>query len=128
MSGGRWNYNQSSLGYEMFPYSDITYGLGEDNQYYHYTTNLKKARLSNPMHDKQISELVFDVLCLVQSADWYFSGDTGADQYEKDLKYFKKKWLKQTETALNKREIDQSISELRHDLYQTFGLEPLEDE
>ena len=31
MSGGRWNYQQNSLGYEMFPGCDVCYGLGDDD-------------------------------------------------------------------------------------------------
>ena len=128
MSGGRWNYNQCDLGYEMFPGCDVCYGIGNDerNKYRNYSGNVKLARKLNPMEDKQISELVFDVLCLIYSADWYKSGDTGEDDYREDVKYFKGKWLKEKPIDLVKDEIEKSVIELKDELYVAFGL--LEDD
>lgn len=124
MSGGRWNYSQCNLGYDMFPGCDICYGLGDDsrNKYSNYTSSVKLARKLDPMEDKQLSELVFDVLCLVYSADWYKSGDTGEDTYLADAQYFKKKWLKQNPENIVKSEIDKAIEEAREELYKSLGL------
>lgn len=129
MSGGRWNYNQCNLGYDMFPGCDVCYGLGDDekSKYRNYTESVKLARKLNPMEDRQLSELVFDVLCLIYSADWYKSGDTGEDTYLEDVKYFKEKWLKQKPEQAVKNEIDKSMEETRHDLYKTFGMIGAED-
>ena len=124
MSGGRWNYNQCNLGYEMFPGCDVCYGIGSDerNKYRNYSGNVKLARKLNPMEDKQISELVFDVLCLIYSADWYKSGDTCEDIYREDVKFFKEKWLKVNPDTV-KDEICKSIQELKGELYVTFGIQ-----
>ena len=124
MSGGHWDYGQCNLGYEMFPGCDVCYGLGDDSRskYSNYTSSVKLARKINPMEDKQLSELVFDVLCLVYSADWYKSGDTGEDTYLEDVKYFKQKWLKQKPENIVKSEIDKAIAETREGLYKSFGL------
>ena len=121
MSGGRWNYGQCNLGYEMFPTSSVSYGLGE----YEYDANIKEARRMNPMEDKQISELVFDVLCLIYSADWYRSGDTGEDTYRKDVEFFKNKWLKAEYENLVKEAIDKNIEEARNELYTEFGIKEI---
>lgn len=118
MSGGHWNYSQCSLGYEMFPGSDVSYGLGQ----YEYDRSIKEARKNNPMHDKQLSELVFDVLCLIYSADWCISGDTGEDTYREDVQFFKNKWLKQSPDDSIKAEIDKSIEEAKEELYTAFAL------
>lgn len=128
MSGGRWNYNQCNLGYDMFPGCDVCYGLGDDkkSKYGNYTESVKLARKLNPMEDRQLSELVFDVLCLIYSADWYKSGDTGKDDYREDVKYFKGKWLKEKPIDLVKDEIEKSVIELKDELYVAFGL--LEDD
>ena len=128
MSGGRWNYNQCNLGYDMFPGCDVCYGLGDDekSKYRNYTESVKLARKLNPMEDRQLSELVFDVLCLIYSADWYKSGDTGEDDYREDVKYFKGKWLKEKPIDLVKDEIEKSVIELKDELYVAFGL--LEDD
>ena len=124
MSGGRWNYNQCNLGYDMFPGCDVCYGLGDDekSKYRNYTESVKLARKLNPMEDRQLSELVFDVLCLIYSADWYKSGDTCEDIYREDVKFFKEKWLKVNPDTL-KDEIRKSIQELKEELYVTFGIQ-----
>ena len=97
MSGGYWNYDQITLGYDMFPGCDVCYGLGDNtkSKYGHYTESIKRARQLDPMEDKQISELVFDVLCLIYSADWYKEADIGEERYRADIKFFKEKWLLQ---------------------------------
>ena len=124
MSGGRWNYNQCNLGYDMFPGCDVCYGLGDDekSKYRNYTESVKLARKLNPMEDRQLSELVFDVLCLIYSADWYKSGDTCEDIYREDVKFFKEKWLKVNSDTV-KDEICKSIQELKEELYVTFGIQ-----
>lgn len=124
MSGGHWNYSQCNLGYDMYPGCDVCYGLGDDSRskYSNYTSSVKLARKLDPMEDKQLSELVFDVLCLVYSADWYKSGDTGEDTYLADVKYFKQKWLKQKPDNIVKIEIDKAIEEAKNELYKSFGL------
>ena len=124
MSGGRWNYNQCNLGYDMFPGCDVCYGLGDDekSKYGNYTESVKLARKLNPMEDRQLSELVFDVLCLLYSADWYKSGDTCEDIYREDVKFFKEKWLKVNPDTV-KDEIRKSIQELKEELYVTFGIQ-----
>ena len=129
MSGGRWNYNQCNLGYEMFPGCDVSYGIGNDekNKYRNYSGNVKLARKLNPMEDKQISELVFDVLCLIYSADWYKSSDIGEDYYREDVKAFKEKWLNVKPDDSVKTEIDKSIQELKEELYVSLGVENVED-
>lgn len=129
MSGGRWNYNQCNLGYDMFPGCDVCYGLGDDekSKYRNYTESVKLARKLNPMEDRQLSELVFDVLCLIYSADWYKSGDTCEDIYREDVKFFKEKWLNVKPDDSVKSEIDKSIQELKEELYVSFGVENVED-
>ena len=124
MSGGRWNYNQCNLGYDMFPGCDVCYGLGDDekSKYRNYTESVKLARKLNPMEDRQLSELVFDVLCLIYSADWYKSGDTCEDIYREDVKFFKEKWLKVNPDTV-KDEIRKSVQELKEELYVTFGIQ-----
>ena len=122
MSGGRWDYGQCNLGYDMYPQSDVCYGLGEDTKYREYTKSVKAARSTNPMGDKQISELVYDVLCLIHSCDWYLSGDTCENQYLEDVKFFKQKWLKIKPEDAIKAEIDKSIGEAKDELYKSFGI------
>lgn len=90
MSGGRWNYNQSTLANDMFDWR-LSLNYGERGR-----EQSKVARKLNPMGDRDISEIVWDVLCLIQSRDWNVSGDTCDETYLADVKAFKEKWFKRT--------------------------------
>lgn len=90
MSGGRWNYMQSTLASEVFHWC-LSVDYGEDGR-----AQSKSARKLNPMGDHDISEIVWDVLCLLQSRDWNLSGDTCDETYLADVKAFKEKWFKRT--------------------------------
>lgn len=98
MSGGYFNYIDSNLKYEVFGWTN-------------------KPR--NVFEDREISELVWDVLTLLHDYDWYKSGDTDEDTYIKAKNDFKKKWLGNKETR-HKKIIDQAVSELKEELYKTF--------
>lgn len=101
MSGGRFNYAQSSLCWELYPALNVDYGDDGHKQ-------SRMARKFNPFEDREVSELVWDVLCLIHSLDWYKSGDTGEDTYKDDVEWFKKKWLN--------RDIKESVEEYKKDM------------
>jgi hypothetical protein len=73
MSGGHFNYQDKQLKNDMFGY---------DHEY------------KNPLEDKEISNIVYDVLTLLHDFDWYKSGDTNEETYLKCKENFKKKWLR----------------------------------
>ena len=117
MSGGHFNYNNDMLCREIFGWEvDPNYGDRGFKQ-------SKKARRINPLEDLVISELVFDVFCLLHSYDWYKSGDTCEETYRKDVKYFKDKWLSKMRVSRTKEIVDDEIDRLREELYQTFNLD-----
>ena len=101
MSGGRFNYIDSSLRDEIFGWAD---------------------KWHNVFEDREISELVWDILILIHDYDWYVSGDTSKDAYLKAKAEFKRKWLGNRGVAV-KRTIDAAIEELRAELYETYGME-----
>ena len=117
MSGGHFNYQNDSICSEIFDWR-ISPDYGE-----HGFKQSKLARRINPLKDGLISELVFDVFCLLHSYDWYESGDTCEETYRKDVKYFKEKWLKQISPERMKEIIEDEISNLREELYSTFSLD-----
>ena len=88
MSGGLFDYRDTGL------CDDITgvypqVGLNDAAQ-----PELAKAvRTLNKLEDKDVSEICYDLFCLLHSFDWYRSGDTGRSDYEADVKAFKEKWL-----------------------------------
>lgn len=105
MSGGRFNYMDSTLLNEIFGWN-----VSEDN-------------IPNIFEDIEISELIYDVLILMHDFDWYASGDTGEETWIKKKKEFKKKWLGGTPRKdMIKRMIEKSLSESREELYKTFSL------
>lgn len=92
MSGGSLNYLALNMSDYLFSsrvrahYENIC-----DNN------NARIARKLNPMHDRELSELMADVMCLLHALEWYESCDIGEESYKKYVNKFKKKWLKRTE-------------------------------
>ena len=101
MSGGHFNYLDSQLKSEIF---------GWTNQY------------RNVFEDKQISALVWDVLDLIHEFDWYKSGDNCRDTYLKAKRDFKKKWLSDNSTERTKMFVDETLADLKKELYETFDI------
>ena len=115
MSGGRFGYENDRACHEIFNWMSPDYGE-------HGFSQAKDARKLNPLKDKQLSELCWDMFCLLHSLDWYQSGDIGEEDYLKDVKYFKNKWLNDAEGIRIKEEIDKSIKELKEELYKELLL------
>lgn len=101
MSGGHFEYLDGRLKDEIFGYED---------------------KVKNVFEDREISELVFDVLDLIHDFDWYYSGDTGKETYLKAKAKFKKKWLSSRGVRI-KHTIDKALDEVRAELYETYGIE-----
>ena len=100
MSGGRFNYLDCSLKSEIFGWADAPH---------------------NAFEDREVSELVWDVLELIHAYDWYASGDTCEETYLKEKTAFKKKWLGGNRGLRVKQTIDKVIEEARQELYKTYG-------
>lgn len=117
MSGGHWDYLNDTL---------CGYIFGKSPDYDFASTELQRERLDvwrrNMLEDKIISELVFDVFCLLHSYDWYASGDICQETYQKDVEQFKSKWFKLHTQKRIKELIDRSIDDAKADLYKTFGV------
>ena len=105
MSGGRFNYLDSQLKSEIFGWAD-------------------KPR--NVFEDKEISQLIWDVFELIHAYDWYDSGDTSEKNYLEEKKKFKGKWLRE-DCDRCKLIVDEALSEVKAELYKTFGLYDVEE-
>ena len=115
MSGGTWNYANDNLAGDIFGWGlDVDYGLNREE----HKISAMRARKADPLEDKELSELVFDVFCLLHSYDWYNSADTGEDTYRSDIKAFKDKWLKRSGLQRIKDEIEKTLAETRINLYR----------
>ena len=100
MSGGRFGYVDGQLKAEIFNYAD---------------------KPTNVFEDREISELVWDVLNLIHAFDWYISGDTCRETYLKKKSVFKQKWMGDRDERV-RRITDEAIQQIRDELYETFGL------
>lgn len=99
MSGGRFDYANDRLQSEIFGYTDEP---------------------KNVFEDREISWLVWDVLNLIHEYDWYVCGDICKETYLEAKAEFKKRWLSNRGIRV-KRLINESIDELKKELYETFG-------
>ena len=92
MSGGILKYLASTM-------CDSLFGYKTDRDYEMICNNANAiiARSLNPMHDRELSELMADVMCLLHALEWYDSCDIGEEKYKECVNKFKAKWLKRTE-------------------------------
>ena len=105
MSGGRFDYVDSRLKNEIFGWAD---------------------QPSNVFEDREISELVWDVLDLIHEYDWYVSGDTSKETYLKAKAKFKKKWFSNRGVRV-RGIVDAALEQCKDELYETFGFEMKEN-
>lgn len=101
MSGGNFNYVDATLKDEIYGWSDTWHNVFED---------------------REISELVWDILNLIHDYDLYVSSDTCKETYLKAKAEFKRKWFSNRGVAV-RRTIDTAIEELKAELYETYGIE-----
>ena len=101
MSGGNFNYVDATLKDEIYGWSDTWHNVFED---------------------REISELVWDILNLIHDYDLYVSSDTCKETYLKAKAEFKRKWFSNRGVVV-RRTIDTAIEELKAELYETYGME-----
>lgn len=116
MSGGRFNYRNDYLCNDIFSWS-VSADYGDRG-----FIQSDVARRINPLEDLVMSELVFDVFCILHSYDWYTSGDTDEETYRADVQHFKAKWLKPMRGKRAKEIVDDELEAMREKLYQAFGV------
>lgn len=92
MSGGVFDYAGNYIGNRVFFYPISVHYNNLDKPEY-----CRVARDQNPMEDRDISELLFDIACLIHSCEWYKSGDICEDDYREHLAKFKSKWFGRTD-------------------------------
>lgn len=101
MSGGHFEYLDSQLKSEIFGWDD---------------------RFRNVFEDREISELVWDLLDLIHDFDWYKSGDSRKETYLESKAKFKKKWFSNRGVRI-RRIVDDALKQVKDELYETFSLE-----
>ena len=114
MSGGHFNYANGQLCHEIYGWS-VSPNYGDRG-----FSQSKLARRLDPFEDLVVSEIIFDVFCLMHSYDWYVSGDTSEETYRADVQRFKEKWLQHIPEEQIREIIDDSISHTRERLYKSL--------
>lgn len=114
MSGGHFDYKNDYLCHDIFGW-EVYADYGD-----HGFKQSKFARRIDPLDDIIMSELVFDVFCLLHSYDWWKSGDTCEDTYRADVQRFKNKWLKQLPEERIREIVDDELNLARGRLYNAF--------
>lgn len=95
MSGGSLGYTGNYINNNVFGYAlDVHYSNINNPEQCHLARNL------NPMGDREVSELLYDIACLLHSAEWYKSCDICEETYNEHLKQFKQKWFKRSCTDM----------------------------
>lgn len=103
MSGGLWDYRNNDLEYNIFGYSE------------------NNGRIPNVFEDQEISNMIYEIFELLRTFDYYKSGDYDKTDYLEVKRKFKEKWLHNTDPLERTRDIiEEKISELRKELYETF--------
>nr|DAG39586.1 MAG TPA: hypothetical protein [Bacteriophage sp.] len=116
MSGGHFNYSNDNACRDVFGW-DVWPDYGDDG-----FKQSAKARAIDPLEDIVMSELVFDVFCVLHSYDWYKSCDISEETYREDVKRFKGKWLNLTSKDRAKEIVDGELKAVRDKLYRTFEI------
>ena len=93
MSGGRHNY--------------ICYRIEED--------------LAGQMEDRELNDLITDIVELAHDLEWYKSADYGREDYLKTVRKFKDKWFKQSREERLRKYIEEATQNIRDELLEMIG-------
>lgn len=108
MSRGLWDYKDQNLQQEIFGWP---------------TTTTEQAMKKNPLQDKELSGILFDLFKVMYSYDGYACGDTSESDYRETANAFKDKWLKKEASDRIRYVVDTSLKDLREELLLTFGVD-----
>lgn len=105
--------------------------------YYEYKTsdllseifgwNWSEHPYKNPLEDREISGLTYDLLSLIYTFEKYKEGDWGEYRYLDAKTAFKKKWLETGRKFRAQKVIDEALEDCRKELYKTYGIEQVQE-
>ena len=71
------------------------------------------------MFDRQLDEMMKDLVKVLHDLEWWQSSDTGEDTYRMAVTEFKKKWFKQTKIDVQKQ-IESEFERTKDKLMKEF--------
>ena len=117
MSGGHFNYFHDKITQDIFGWNiDADYNLGAEEQ----KKGAVLARAMNPLNDVELSEMLYDLACVLKAHDWWRSGDCGVECYNNAKRYFKKKWFGKTQKQRIEAQVNKAVEQFRQDVGEMF--------
>lgn len=77
--------------------------------------------LVGQMEDRELNDLMKDIVTLAHDLEWYHSSDISRDDYRESVRKFKDKWFKQSREERLKKYIEESIQETKEELLNMIG-------
>ena len=74
------------------------------------------------MQDAELNDLMKSLVPVLHDLEWWQSGDIGEEGYRKTVAEFKKKWFHESREERLIDYVDNSIYNLRKDLYTMIGV------
>jgi hypothetical protein len=71
------------------------------------------------MFDRQLDEMMKDLVKVLHDLEWWKSSDTGEDTYRRAVTEFKKKWFKQRKIDVQKQ-IESEFERTKDELMKEF--------
>ncbi len=71
------------------------------------------------MFDRQLDEMMKDLVKVLHDLEWWQSSDTGEDTYRRAVTEFKKKWFKQRKIDVQKQ-IESEFERTKDELMKEF--------
>lgn len=71
------------------------------------------------MFDRQLDEMMKDLVKVLHDLEWWQSSDTGEDTYRRAVTEFKKKWFKQRKIDIHKQ-IESEFERTKDELMKEF--------
>lgn len=77
--------------------------------------------LVGQMEDRELNDLIKDIVTLAHDLEWYHSSDTSRDDYRKSVRKFKDKWFKQSREERLRKYIEEATQNIRNELLEMIG-------
>ena len=91
---------------------------------YNYTYQQVHDTYVDAMYDKQLNDMIKDLVEVLHDLEWWQSADIGEEDYRQTVTRFKRKWFQRSKTDIQKL-VEHEFEEKKNDLLKQ--LEYLDD-
>lgn len=124
MSGGQFDYFHDKITQQVYDWEvDANDDLGSKAQVW----SANKARKMDPLNDVELSEMLYDLACVMKAHDWFRSGDTGPEDYDEAKQYFKNKWFGKTQKQRIDDQVEKAAIQLKREVRNMLKQEDIYD-